>query len=562
VGVDLFDQGKSADAEVLLRDALERLRAVLGKEHPDAGAAGGALAGALTRLGRHTESEALLRDALDVNRKVYGEDHFETALALNHLAGNLEERGRHAELLARLGEPDKQAAALFRKSGGAEAAGEPLQALTRRRKDVQGDLDRLRAEWSRREVFDLERVQQALLADAALLAWVDVRGHGHAADPSGEHWACVVRSRGEPAWVRLPGTGPTGAWTAEDRALPGQLYATLNQPGKADLKDLLRRAAAQRLAPVESQLAGVRTLLVVPAGAMAGIPVEALTDRHVVSYVPSGTVLARLGQKARPAEAALLALGDPVFTRAGEKAALEPLPGTRREVNALAGLFPRTTVLLGSDASQQRLEELAASDRLRQFRYLHLATHGVIDAGEPGRSALILAQDHLPDALEQVRQDRHVVAGRVAMRDVLETWHLDADLVTLSACRTALGRDGGGDGFVGFSQALLLAGARACVLSLWPVDDTATALLMVRFYKNLLGRREGLTAPLAKAQALHEAKAWLRELTSQQVDEQVTRLPKVERGSPRERARPLTPQERPFDHPYYWSAFILVGEPG
>jgi CHAT domain-containing protein len=66
---------------------------------------------------------------------------------------------------------------------------------------------------------------------------------------------------------------------------------------------------------------------------------------------------------------------------------------------------------------------------------------------------------------------------------------------------------------LGFAQAFLKAGSRAVCLSLWKVDDTATALLMTRFYQNLLGKRPGLEKPMPKAQALNEAKKWLRELS-------------------------------------------------
>src|SRR5271157_4704074 len=81
----------------------------------------------------------------------------------------------------------------------------------------------------------------------------------------------------------------------------------------------------------------------------------------------------------------------------------------------------------------------------------------------------------------------------------------------ISACETALGKHGGG--LLGFAQAFLTAGARSVCLSLWKVDDTATALLMNRFYQNLLGKREGLNKPMPKAGALAEAKTWLRNLS-------------------------------------------------
>src|SRR5262249_16690948 len=195
---------------------------------------------------------------------------------------------------------------------------------------------------------------------------------------------------------------------------------------------------------------------------------------------------------------------------------LAPLPGTRIEVEAIARLFladhrPART-LLGADASEPALDHLATSGALGRFGYLHLATHGVIDGAIPPRSAVILTQIDLPDPLEQALSHRPVYDGRLTVREIQRSWELKAELVTLSACETALGRDAGGEGFVGFTQALLMSGARSVCLSLWKVDDTATALLMERFYQNLLGHRPGLSGAMPKPAALREAKAWLRGL--------------------------------------------------
>src|SRR5262249_16808220 len=154
---------------------------------------------------------------------------------------------------------------------------------------------------------------------------------------------------------------------------------------------------------------------------------------------------------------------------------------------------------------------------LRQFGFIHLATHGVIDEGIPARSAVILTQTGLPDPLEQALNHKPVFDGRLSVREIQRGWELKAELVTLSACETALGREAGGEGFGGFTQALLMSGARSVCLSLWKVDDTATALLMQRFYANMLGRRAGLSGPLPKAEALREAKAWLRGLKRAEV---------------------------------------------
>ena len=124
---------------------------------------------------------------------------------------------------------------------------------------------------------------------------------------------------------------------------------------------------------------------------------------------------------------------------------------------------------------------------------------------------MILTQVGLPDPLDQALHDKPVFDGRLSVREIQHGWELKAELVTLSACETALGRDSGGEGFVGFTQALLMSGARSVCLSLWKVNDKATSLLMTRFYQNWLGNRKGLDKPLTKAEALREAKEWLRQ---------------------------------------------------
>ncbi len=181
----------------------------------------------------------------------------------------------------------------------------------------------------------------------------------------------------------------------------------------------------------------------------------------------------------------------------------------------------------------------------------------MIDEGVPIRSAVILTQTGLPDPLEQVLHQKPAFDGRLLVREIQHGWDLKAELVTLSACETALGRESGGEGFVGFTQALLMSGARSVCLSLWKVDDTATALLMQRFYANMLGRRPGLEGPMPKAEALREAKAWLRGLTIEEVGRE---FKKISRGTPRPKEGEPIPG-RPFEHPHYWAGFILVGDP-
>jgi CHAT domain-containing protein len=120
---------------------------------------------------------------------------------------------------------------------------------------------------------------------------------------------------------------------------------------------------------------------------------------------------------------------------------------------------------------------------------------------------------------------------------------------------------------------LLAKGAHSLVLSQWKVDDKATALLMTRFYQNLLGKRPGLSRPMPKAEALDEAKRWLRELTVEAAGTELATLTRgtvrplvvvVEADGPAPRAAASAPRlagVRPYTHPYYWASFILIGDP-
>jgi CHAT domain-containing protein len=267
----------------------------------------------------------------------------------------------------------------------------------------------------------------------------------------------------------------------------------------------------------------------------------------------------------RPAAPVVLAqrAADEVLQVRGESQVR--LPGTRREVAAIAGLFPsdKVTTLLGEQARESVVQDLARSGKLKDFRFLHFAAHGRNDPRSAYRTALILA----PDPDRSADPAAFDTDGEITAEQIARTWNLDADLVVLSACETALGQQAGGEGFLGFAQPLLAKGARGLVLSLWRVDDRATSLLMTRFFENLLGERSDLPKPMPKAEALAEAKQWLRSLTDAEVGPALAAL---DRGSLRplvtaEGSKPAAPPRpsgsRPFEHPYYWAAFILVGDP-
>jgi tetratricopeptide (TPR) repeat protein len=292
-------------------------------------------------------------------------------------------------------------------------------------------------------------------------------------------------------------------------------------------------------------------------------------ERTVVLASPLGVLLDQ-----RPTEEAVRAwrtLHRPVLRGASYR----QLPGTRYEVLALRRrLGKRCRTLLGSDASEQRLDELLRKGQLKQYRLLHLATHGQIDLGQPALSALILARDRLPspdEQAERARKGQRVYTGELRVGAILRDWKgkLDCDLVVLSACETALGRQTSGQGLLGFAHALQVAGARSVVLSRWKVDDSATALLMLRFYENLLGARKA-TKPLSRAAALQEAKKWLRRLGRKEarglagalVKRRLsgTRAGEVELNLKDDKV-PLPAGERPFAHPAFWAAFTLLGDP-
>lgn len=233
------------------------------------------------------------------------------------------------------------------------------------------------------------------------------------------------------------------------------------------------------------------------------------------------------------------------------------LPVTAAEVESLKSLFPQSTTFTRDEASPAKLNELRKAEKLADYQYIHFATHGEGNSRVAFQSSLILHGD-----------DKSV--ARLTAREVLDTWKLNAELVTLSACETAIGTQSTSDGLLGFAQAFLTAGSRSVCLSLWKVDDGATALLMDRFYRNLVGKRDGLTKPMTKAAALAEAKSWLRELSTEDATDRLAKITKgVSRGAgakPLElvppKADPATPaSKKPFEHPRYWAAFILIGDP-
>lgn len=183
------------------------------------------------------------------------------------------------------------------------------------------------------------------------------------------------------------------------------------------------------------------------------------------------------------------------------------LPGTRREAQALNADFPNAAIYLGAQAQEDVCKRLAG-----QYRYLHFATHGFFNDAAPMLSSIVMAQP-TPGS----RDDGFLTAREVA------DMKLNADLVVLSACNTARGERRGGEGVVGLTWALFVAGVPAQVVSQWSVNDIGTATLMQRFYAGLTAEK------LSKSASLRSAELTLLK-------------------------------SRAYRHPYYWAPFILLGD--
>lgn len=443
--------------------------------------------------------------------------------------------------------------------------------------------------------FSLQQVQRSLTDHMALVGWLSIETN----PGQSISWGYVIRTAGPVHWVRVDTESEPGYTRAGPeevllfrKALAGATSWLFRPTSVERINGDAANLWRWWMAPLTEYLKDVRHLIVIPSGPLMGVPIEVLVDnndrylcdRYTVSYTPSATVFSWLREsnldRHGPVARNALLVGDPPFNpdhlaainqgstqkSAGEEpqlasgsqsldastlrsalagreealANLTRLPWTRHEVEQIASAVPRSTVLLGSDASEQQLISMAESGALREFDTIHLATHALVDDELPERSALILSRVDLPDPMDAIMSGSRIHDGLLTMKEIMREWDLDADLVTLSGCQTGLGRKAAGEGYIGLAHAFLQAGARSLLVSLWKVEEEATTLLMTRFYENLTGTYEDERAdlyrePMEKAAALKEAKQWLRTYTDSEGNQ-------------------------PFRHPAYWSGFVLIGE--
>jgi CHAT domain-containing protein/Tfp pilus assembly protein PilF len=248
---------------------------------------------------------------------------------------------------------------------------------------------------------------------------------------------------------------------------------------------------------------------------------EFLIEKKPLINIVSATVLNEIRKTGRNASGkdTLAAFGDPLYRveeggsgvlRSATNQNLSPLPNTRAEVENIAALYGRSSrVYLGADASEEN-----ARKNIADANYVHFACHGILNEKFPLDSALALA---VPGETGGDSEN-----GLLQAWEIFEAVRVSADLVTLSACETGLGKEMGGEGLIGLTRAFQFAGSKTVMSSLWDVSDESTAILMKSFYSHLKEKK-------TKAEALRLAQGEM-----------------IKSGK--------------YSHPFYWGGFVLNGD--
>jgi hypothetical protein len=286
--------------------------------------------------------------------------------------------------------------------------------------------------------------------------------------------------------------------------VPGPDLPEKPRDGGETFLDTCRELHRLLIRPVEAEIRKER-LLIVPHGVLHKVPFGALhngkgflSERFAHSVIPSLSAIEYVVKKRSRHRGRLLALADPETEQARLRFAEE-------EVRTISDLFPVKEIYVSDEATETR-----AKGRCRNRDVLHFASHGEFNERQPMQSGLLLAPDEQNDGFLQVH----------------EIFELDldgVDLVTLSACDTALSRIYSGDDLVGLSRAFMYAGCPRLLATLWSVEDRSTYLLMTAFYEYWAD--EGVSPP----EALRRAQVHVR------------RLPGLR-------------------HPFHWAPFVLIGD--
>jgi CHAT domain-containing protein len=438
-----------------------------------------------------------------------------------------------------------------------------------------------------------DKLLELFPADTALVDFLVYRQSQLDPDKKGK-WISQDRLT---AFILKPGAAiarlDLGPMAPIDKAITQWRESYKKQPGKDHPGIELRRLL---WLPLEKHLAGAKSVIISPDGALGRLPFAALPGSKEGSYlleevaltvVPVPRLLPVLLAKKDELEKmpSLLLVGDIDFdadgsgkadagtrvaatgTRSGERLKWASLPGTRGEIVAIGGSFEKRfgdsklKILRGEQATQGSLREWAS-----KYSHLHLATHGFFAPPEVRSALAANDQDRLAGDLfdKQGVTGFHpgLLTGLVfagankppapgqsdGILTALEVAELDltkVELAVLSACETGLGKVAAGEGILGLQRAFQVAGARTVVASMWSVPDEPTRVLMERFYENQWTRKMG------KFAALREAQLWM--LREGRAHAGVQRG--IQRLDLRDRPDPNAPLP-----PYYWAAFVLSGD--
>ena len=295
------------------------------------------------------------------------------------------------------------------------------------------------------------------------------------------------------------------------------LYQQKLKLGFSDSKEYSQYLYNLMIKPIKPFLDGYSKLTLIVDPYLNNVPFESLIDENGkyliesfdINYVPSFSVMKLLQSRNydQKNKTGLLALGganyntntsevlvtDIASIRGGIYDSIEnansmsdyyeqlgyinwsDLPGSLYEVQEISKVMTNSTAIVGEKVTEEYLKNLSRDDLLRDFSIIHFATHAFIESEIPELSAIVLSQ--VENTISQ--EDGYLHLAEIADLDI------NADLVTLSACETGLGKKYIGEGIVGLSYAFLIAGANAVIQSLWPVEDNATSDFMISFYMKI-----------------------------------------------------------------------------
>ena len=598
-------QGRYAEAESLYQEALALIKKLLGENHPRVADGLNNLALLYWAQGYPTSALKLLIEGLEVEEKnldynlVVGsesekQDYFKTisdttnaaiTLHLQHIPNNqkaarlalttiLRRKGRILDTTTnswqglrqnltpedqqrfdQLNDTRAQLAKLYHQDSGNQSPDDyktQLKELTKKKETQEKALLEKSPEFQRAtQVATLEAVQAQLPPDAVLIEFFQYRPFNPKASRNPR--------LGKPRYAVYT-LDSDGRFQGIDLGLAEEIDPLINNFTAAirsrgirisQVKDAARELEKAILAPIQAQIGNSNHLIISPDKALNLIPFEALVDKNNqflienfrFTYLTSGRDVLRFPIQAPPQQPPVL-IADPIFGKPGEtvelpqnptcsgnwhQCKLPPLRGTKDEAEAIAKILPKPQLRLGERATE------AVIKQVNRPSILHIATHGFFEGNQ--RVDSLVAENPLLQSRLSLLNSGLVLAGvqnyqSGNLADVVQDGVLTAleasglnlygsELVVLSACETGLGELSEGEGVYGLRRALVLAGSQSQVISLWQVEDQSTKELMVSYYQKL---NQGL----GRSEAMRQAQLEMQ-------------------------------QNKTYEHPYFWAAFINSG---